>query len=292
MTNRILLRMTVARKLMLAAAGVVAVAGPIGIGMVNAPRSHAQSQASLVFEVASIKPSDPDSRGMRFQHTAGGGLNVTGVTLKTLIEFAYDVQDFQISGGPRWFRTDRYDILAKPERPEESTDFHKATDAQRRQLSERLRERTRALLAERFQLSIHRETEERPAYQLVLSKNGHKLQESTEGNGISRNWGQITGDGVAIEMLAKVLSMTLARPVLDQTGLKGKYKFKLEYTEERGGPIGKGAPDEIPADANPPDPSGPSIFSAIQQQLGLKLESQKGPVEIIVIDRAEKPSAN
>ena len=294
MTNRILLKMTFGRKLALSAAGIAAVAGPIGIGIVNTPRSHAQSQATgatpLVFEVASIKPSDPDSRGMRFHHTPGNGLSATGVTLKTLIEFAYDVQDFQISGGPRWFRTDRYDILAKPERPEKSTDFHKATDAQRKQLSERLRERTRALLVERFQLSIHRETEERPVYMLVLAKNGHKLQEPTEeDNGISRNFGQITANAVAIQLLAKVLSSTIGRPVLDRTGLDGKYKFKLEWTEDRS-PIGKG--DEIPTDANPPDPSGPSIFSAIQQQLGLKLESQKGPVEIIVIDRAEKPSAN
>jgi uncharacterized protein (TIGR03435 family) len=296
MTNRILPTLTPARKLLLASAGIAAVAVPICIGIVNAPRMRAQSQtgaAPLTFEVASIKPADPDVRGMRFHRTPGGGLSATGVTLKTLIEFTYDVRDFQISGGPRWLRTDRFDIVAKPDRPEvEPGDLNQATDVQQRLIWERWRLRLRALLAERFQLSVHSETEERPVYLLVLAKNGHKLRDSTEDRGIRRNLGEITGMGTTIEKFAVVLSGTLARPVLDRTGLTGKYDFKLEWTEESRGPMGKGGPGEMPPDPNPPDPSGPSIFSAIQQQLGLKLESQKGPVEIIVIDRAEKPSAN
>jgi bla regulator protein BlaR1 len=290
MTNRIVLGMTFTRKLLLAAAGVAAVAGPIGIGIINAPRSHAQTQAGLKFEVASVKPADPNLRGMRLNITPGNGLLASGVTLKTLVEFAYDVQDFQISGGPGWMRTDRYEILAKPDRPEESAESREATEAQRKVLLEHLRERTRALLAERFQLSVHRESEDRPVYILALAKNGHKLQEPTEQTGITRNRGLISGNGATVEMLAHVLGFTLGRPVLDRTGVTGTYKFKMEWTEESVGMKEKGG--AISTDATPADPLGPSIFSAIQEQLGLKLEAGKGPVEIIVIDRAEKPTAN
>jgi len=221
--------------------------------------------------------------------TSGGGLRATGVTLKTLIEIAYGVEDFQITGAPGWFRSDRYDIMAKPERPEAQSDPGKTSDAERKSKADRLKERLRTLLAERFQLSVRRKTGERPVYLLTLAKNGHKLQEAAEGRGISRNRGMISGDGAPVAMLAKILSSTLGRPVLDRTGIDGKYKFKLEWTEESGGMKDK---DGAPADSAAPDLSGPSIFTAIQQQLGLKLEPGKGPVEIIAITRAEKPSAN
>jgi bla regulator protein BlaR1 len=290
MTNRILVGMTFARKLLLTSAGIAAVAGPIVIGIVNAPRSHAQTQGGLKFEVASIKPADPNARGMRLNITPGNGLLAIGVTLKTLVEFAYDVQDFQVTGGPGWLRTDRYEITAKPDRPEESAVSHDATEAQRKLLMEHIRERTRALLAERFQLSVHRESEDRPVYTLVLAKNGHKLQEAAERGGISRDRGLLSGDGATVEMLAHVLGFVLGRPVLDRTSVKGNYKFKMEWTEESVGTKEKGG--AISPDATPADPLGPSIFSAIQEQLGLKLESGKGPVEIIVIERAEKPTAN
>ena len=227
---------------------------------------------------------------MRFENTPGNGLRAIGVTLKTLIEVSYDVQDFQISGGPGWLRTDRYDIVAKPERPEGPADLRNASDAEQKSQADRWCERIRALLAERFQLTVHRETGERPVYALVQAKGGHKLAESTDGNGITRNRGLITGDAATLPILARVLSTTIGRPVLDQTGMTGKYQFRLEWTEDSAGIKGKGT--EMDVAAGPADPSGQSIFSAIQQQLGLKLEPQKAPVDIIVIDRAEKPTAN
>ena len=105
--------------------------------------------------------------------------------------------------------------------------------------------------------------------------------------------GQLSGEGVQLQMLTQVLSNQLGRPVIDRTGLKGNFDFKLEWTPDPGqsaGPFGGGPPG---ADAPPPpDPNGPSIFTALQEQLGLRLESQKGPVEILVIDRVEKPSEN
>lgn len=284
MTNRVLHDLSLARKLSLAALGVAAIALPLLIG--------AQSKSQpLTFEVASIRPSDPNARGMRFENTPGGGIRASGVTLKTLIEFAYDVQDFQVSGGPGWLRSDRYDVVAKPEKPDGSDVGPKVTDADQKTLAERLQARTRALLAERFQLAVRTESAERPVYALVEAKNGHKLTPSTEavGRGIHRNRGLIEGDGTSLAMLAKILSTALGRPVLDRTGLTGKFNYKMEWTEDSVG-LGKGA--DSPAAGPPSEASGTSIFAAIQEQLGLKLESTRGPVEVIVIERAEKPSEN
>jgi uncharacterized protein (TIGR03435 family) len=167
-----------------------------------------------------------------------------------------------------------------------------------------------ALLADRFKLSIHRETKELPVYALVAAKNGPKLQEAkadaTYPNGIKGpdgvarggmmriGGGEVTGQGLPIANLTRMLSQQLGRTVIDKTGLTGKYDFTLQWTpDESQGPMFKGA-DGAPPGGNPapPESSGPSLFTAIQEQLGLKLESQKGPVEIIVIDHVEKPSQN
>jgi bla regulator protein blaR1 len=289
MSNHILTGMTLARKSLLILAGIAAVAGPIAIGIVSAPRVVAQTQAALKFEVASIKPSDPDSRGMRLERIAGNGLRTTGTSLSTLIQFAYDIGDFQLSSAPSWIRNARYDILARPEKPEGPDDIDHAPEALKKSLYDQLRERTRSLLAERFGLVAHRETGERSVLVLAVAKNGHKLQAPKEDTGISRDLGVIRSEGATMEMLAHVLGMVLRNPVLNKTGLEGKYKFKLEWTEEPGAAKEKGI--ATAPDANPPE-AGQSIYSAIQQQLGLKLEAQKAPVDVIVIDRVEKPSEN
>src|SRR5437899_863063 len=126
---------------------------------------HAQVQTSttLKFEVASVKPSDPNARGVKFTRIPGNGLTGTNVGLQQLITFAYDVPDFRISGAPGWISNTRYNIEAKPEHPEGPADFKTATPEQDQQLWESLRERTRSLLAERFQLAVHKESKEFPA---------------------------------------------------------------------------------------------------------------------------------
>jgi bla regulator protein blaR1 len=285
----------------------------------------------LTFEVASIKPSDPDARGRMLSLQPGGGLRVTGWTLKGLIAFAYDVRDFQIAGGPGWIDSARYDIMAKAERSDSSdlpNDPRSITEEQLKINAERVRLRLQALLAERFQLAIHRETREAPVYALVIGKNGPKLTEAKQGEGpnpadvtktdpvqvagrgeggagpvgrmmgggrgpmgrMMMGIGQLNGEGVTLQFLVQALSNQLGRPVLDKTGLTGHYDFKLQWTPGPGeGPnFGPPGPDAPP----PPDPNGPSIFTAVQEQLGLRLESTKGPVEIIVVDRAEKASEN
>jgi uncharacterized protein (TIGR03435 family) len=254
----------------------------------------------LTFEVASIKPNRSDDHRFSIQMLPGGGVRMTGTTLKMLLTQAYDVREFQISGGPGWINTDRWDIMAKSERSAASDslpdDLRNMTDEQRKTAAEQMREQLRALLADRFQLTLHRETKEQSVYALVVAKGGSKLKESeTQGSAGPRGMmrmgrGQVSGQAMPLQQLTEVLSSQLGRPVIDRTGLKGNFDFKLEWTPDPGQPAAMPAngPDAPP----PSDPNGPSIFTAVQEQLGMRLESTKGPVELLVVDTVEKPSEN
>lgn len=259
--------------------------------------------APLTFEVASIKPGAPAGSGripMGIQFQRGGGLRTTNVTLRMLLTFAYEVQDFQITGGPSWLGSDLYDIQARSEGSADATgapdETQNMTEGQRKVFVDQMRERLRSLLAERFQVVVHRETKEQPVYALVAGKGGPKLQESHE-TGSNRGRmrlgrGELEGTAIQLQFLAQSLSNQLRRPVLDKTGLTGNYDFKLTWTPDAAQGFG-GPPVPPGADAPPaPDPNGPTIFTAVQEQLGLRLESQKGPVDVIVIDRAERPTEN
>lgn len=212
------------------------------------------------------------------------------------------VQPFQISGGPAWIDSARYDVSAKADGAAKMPE---------------LMQMLRSLLAERFQLAVHKETEQLPVFALVLARKdgklGTNLVESKEGGctppdptktpsppdpakGPSLACGQIfmgmqqmRGVSISIQRLPPVLCRFLERTVIDQTGLKGTYDVALEWTpddSQLAGFLPPGAPKPTVTD------SGPSIFAALQEQLGLKLESAKGPVEILVIDHAERPSEN
>ena len=256
----------------------------------------------LAFDVASIKPASGDEHRVGFMVQPGGGLRTSGTTLKNLLTFAYDVRDFQLSGGPGWISSDRYDILAKVDRAGNSPDgsldnLRNMTDSQRQTFEEQLRQRLQALLADRFQLKIHRDTKEAAVYALVVAKNGPKLQPSDSKaagqRGVRMGRGMLNGQGVDLRMFAMILSNQLGRPVIDRTGLTGPFDVKLEWTPDPGESMGpKGVPPPGVEGPPPPDPNGPSIFTAVQEQLGLRLEPSKGPVELIVIDSVEKPSEN
>jgi uncharacterized protein (TIGR03435 family) len=240
------------------------------------------SAAPLTFEVAAIKPTNPDNRDLRLRQT-NGLFVASGYTLQRLIAFAYDLELFQVSAGPAWSASDRYDITAKKERDPR---LAKPDDD---------RYRARALLADRFNLSIHRESKELPIYALVVEKNGSKLQLAKPpigSSGVSGHGGsgrtQLMFTDSPISLLVHELSRRLGRPVVDYTGLSAHYDFKLEWTSDESRP----ALASIDSAIASPDSSGPSIFTALQEQLGLKLEAEKGPVEIIVIDRADRPSEN
>jgi len=232
------------------------------------------------FEVASIKPSAPDVAGLFVQPQPGGGLRVTGATLKHLIAIAYEVREFQILSAPAWAGTERFDIDARAPRSPAPVDA--AGDPRRAGIE--IHERLRSLLAERFQLSVHREEQEQSVYALVVAKNGPRFSEATpdSGNLIRGGRGLITGRGTTMQMLALNLANQLGRQVLEKTGLRGKYDFKLEWTPDAGG---------VEAAAEP-ERRGPSLFTALQEQLGLRLESQKSPVPVLVIDGSRRPSEN
>jgi bla regulator protein blaR1 len=258
---------------------------------------------TLTFEVASVKPSAQNCGPggpcpTMIRREPGGGLRVQGMPLKMLISFAYDVRDFQISAGPAWINTDRFDISAKGNSQDEvdtEVDPAKLTGEQRKTGLERERERLRNLLADRFQLVVRHETKEQQVYALVVAKGGPKFHESKEGKDMIRmGRGMLSAQGVEPAMFASTLSQQLGRPVIDKTGLTGKYDIDLKWTPDPGqgpatpfGPPPPGA--QLPP---PPDPNGPSLFTALTEQLGLRLEAEKGPAELLVIDRVEKPSEN
>jgi bla regulator protein blaR1 len=280
---------------------------PVSLGTalwLSVGRMFAQTEPApqpLTFEVASVKPSPQNCPGgacpSMISFEPGGGLRVAGVPLKRLIGIAYQVQDFQITGGPAWINTDRFDINAKAESHNEADAFpadpSKLTDEQRKTGADRMRERLRDLLADRFQLVIRRESKEQQVYALVVAKGGPKLQGSKEGKGMMRlGRGMLSGEGVEPAFLATALSGRLGRPVIDKTGLTGKYDFELKWTPDPGqfGPPGPPPPGvQLPP---PPDPNGPSLFTALPEQLGLRLQSEKAPAEVLVIERVDKPSEN
>jgi len=245
------------------------------------------------FEVASIKPNPPggvSTGNVRF--LPGGRLSAQQVLLRFFIQNAYDLRPFQISGGPDWINSAGYDIEAKAE--DNST-------------PDQMRMMMQSLLEDRFQMKAHRETREMPVYELAVAKSGLKLPEPKEGScassdsdspgaaapcgramvRIGRMGGvQIQGGKIGISELIRVLSNVLGRIVIDKTGFTGAFDAHLEF----------GLDDSLAGLPHPPGPreetSAQSVFVAIQEQLGLKLESAKGPVEVLVIDHVEKPSGN
>lgn len=264
--------------------------------------ARGQSPAPLVFEVATIKPGDQTANGTRIGLSPGGSFTATNATLKDLIRLAYDVRDFQIAGGPSWLSTERYDITAKVDGPGFSEDqIRKMPDVQRAQVQDRYFQRLKALLADRFQLRLHRETREGPVYALIAGKNGPKIQAEADGAPRGPNSGtrvsrmatgdtEITVSGIPLTVFANLISNQVGRTVLDKTGLKGNFTFKLTFapdTLQQPWAADKGTDHPLSTDAD-----GPSIFTALQEQLGLKLDPQKGPVDVVVIDEAQKASEN
>jgi uncharacterized protein (TIGR03435 family) len=264
-----------------------------------------QSEGKLEFEVASIKLAPPPT-GNNLRVMMGGDpgrLNFANVSLKDLIRQAYEVKDYQITG-PDWLNATRYDVVAKL--PPNTT-------------KEQVPLMLQSLLADRFKLTLHRDKKELPVYVLVVGKNGPKLKKSEEDSGgpapagppglfggrgrVQMGRGRLTAKNSTVSGFADILSRQLDRPVVDGTGIQGLYDFTLEWTpDERqnmrpGGVVPmREAGEEAHAGPAPnaPEPGAhPTIFAAVQEQFGLKMEAKKNPVEILVIDHAEKaPTEN
>jgi uncharacterized protein (TIGR03435 family) len=266
----------------------------------------AQSAARPQFEVASIKPSQEMSF-MAIRALPGGRLNVNA-PLRLMIQNAYRLQSFQIMDGPGWIDSERYTIEAKA-----------ADDPDRSQMMDMLR----SLLEDRFQLKAHRETRQLPVYNVIAAKGGIKHPPSSGPciefpmngpppppagrgaqapvpcghlmiTGLGGGVAQMLGDAVPMTELTRILAVVLGRTAIDDTGYTGTINVKVRFTVDTttaGLPFSP-APMQPAGAAPPAEPGAPSIFTALQQELGLKLESAKGPVEVLIIDHVEKPSAN
>jgi uncharacterized protein (TIGR03435 family) len=266
---------------------------PLGIAQQAAPSERPS------FSVTSIKPSDPDARGQMFRMQPGGGFSASAMTLRFLIKFAYDLRDDQITGGPNWLDSKRYDVDAKSD-PPFGGDPRNMKDDERKEYFRQIGLRLQSMLADRFQLKISHSTKEMPVYYLVVAKGGPKLKEGQSPGPMFRmSPNQLDVTGGDMESLTHVLSDLTGRTVLDKTGLTGHYDFKLEFTPDsslafRGPGPGPGGPGGAPGGPQPPpsELAGPTLLTALQEQLGLKLESHKGPADIVNIDSAQFPSEN
>jgi uncharacterized protein (TIGR03435 family) len=265
------------------------------------------------FEVASIKQNKSGDGFIRFGLQPGGRFSALNAPVIELVRVAFAVQPFQIEGAPGWMRSDRYDITAKTD-----IDTPPMTPSQLGPVQLMMQ----SLLAERFKLKARRETKEMPIYALTLARSDGRLGRQMEaskadcaalaaargrgGPGAAGRGGppappapgervpcgmfmgpaSLAAGGVTMAQLAQALSQRVGRVVLDKTGLQGLYEFNLEFTPEQLPPPGAFANGQAPQI----DPNGPSIYTALQEQLGLKLDAQRGPVEMLVIDSVEPPT--
>jgi uncharacterized protein (TIGR03435 family) len=219
------------------------------------------------FDVASIKPTPGQPVNSGFRRASPGALNATNVTVRFLIQFAYGLREDQVNGGPGWLDTEHYEVVANPPEHEGGAGG-----------TQMVRLRTQSLLADRFHVVVHQQTKELPVYVLTVGKNGPKgmKESSAAGTDFVTNGHHLSAQKLSLAGFAKdFLSPEVRRTVIDKTGVAGEVDFRLDW-----------APDNAPPGDFPP------LFTAIQEQLGLKLEQGKGPVEVLVIDRAEKPSEN
>jgi uncharacterized protein (TIGR03435 family) len=268
----------------------------------------AAQERAPTFEVATVKRNTSSPGNSLMRRLPGGRLTATNMPVRPMITFAYELAQYQLVGGPSWISTDAFDIIAKME-------GDPAPVAPGTGTPDPMRLALRDLLADRFKLKVHRETRQMDIYALVMAKPGGapgpSLKPSTadcaaqaaaarRGGpppgppgppapgapfcGIFGGPGRLRFGGLPASQLAQAFSGQAGRMVVDRTGLTGSWDFELNFAVEgRGGP-GAAGPD-VPA----PDSNAPSFFTAIQEQLGLKLESTKGPVEVLVIDVIEKP---
>jgi uncharacterized protein (TIGR03435 family) len=277
----------------------VCVRGALGQSL--ATSAPAPTAPPVRFDVVSIKPNKSGDFRMGLALQPGGRFTATNTNVKGLIRYAFNAPDWQMVGGPDWIIADHFDVEAKADRQSETMTPNV------------VRPMVQLLLEDRFQLKTHHESRELPVYELVVAKGGPKKKLSEDqtppvpqvpadrgagprgepgaprGSIVGRGpGGSFMGNAVQIAALINFMSQPLGRPIIDKTDLKGLYDFTLQFTPEPG----QGPP--LPPGVQPPprDPAGPSIFTALQDQLGLQLESKKSPLDVIVIDGVQRPSEN
>lgn len=237
------------------------------------------------FEVASIKPSGEGTQSVIYR-LPGGRFKAQKATLQALITFAFGISQYELAGGPKWLDADRFDIEATSEQ-----DVGNEPVLRDHQIKLMLQ----SLLAERFKLKTHPETRKTPAYVIVQAKGGPKLHAAAGPPGprlgikFNGRLRVMTFESAPISYVARMLADQMKRPVVDGTGLDGSFDFKLEFVPES---VRLKANMDSTAPSEGTGADGPSIFTATQEQLGLKLQMREAPVQILVIDEAEKPTAN
>jgi uncharacterized protein (TIGR03435 family) len=254
-----------------------------------ASSANAASPAAFSYEVVSVKPSNPvGAQGVEmWWRSTPDGFSAMGTTVENLMIDAFGLLlTDQIVNLPAWGSSDRIDIEAKMD-DDTAAAFKKLSKDEKRSRDEQM---LQSVLADRFQLKTHHETRDLPIYELVVAKSGLKMTASPEKttSGWSMGRGQFSGHAVPLDNFVFSLSNEVSRLVVNKTGLTGNYEITLKWT-----------PDEMRASADSsnaaspaPGESGPSIFAALEEQLGLKLVSTKGPVDVIVVDHVERPSEN
>ena len=227
------------------------------------------------FEVASVKPNTSGRPGSDFNRMPGGGLNAINVTLHEMIVFAWNLRDHQLVGTSGWMDSDRYDVFAKPTKNDNPTGAKRSFDED----FDGIRMKMRALLIDRFKLAAHIETREMPAYALMVGKNGPHLEPSkSDGLTINNRNGLVICKKCSMKAFAGTLSWRMGRPIIDKTDLPDEYDFEIKFTDDSAAPTA--------------EPTGPDFLTAMRETLGLVLQSQKGPVDVLVIEHAEKATAN
>jgi len=297
--------MSLDQKLLLFFAGIAAILFPLSVGVLDPSLSSAQetdkpipqliaTSALPQFEVASIKPS-PASSNLKVDFAPGGKLFITNATLRFLIKIAYDIGDDQLAGGPKWVGAKRFDVAAIPDVPVGGDPANMAAD-QVLVFHKPTRLRLQRLLADRFQLELRKESTPMPVFALAIAKGGprnlvpSKNEADQQLNAMVSN-GQFNATAIDMPTLAKFLSEgQTGRPVVDKTGLPGRYDFHLSWTPENTQPVPPGSSNST--NVQPVYAQDQSIFSALQQQLGLKLNPETTQADRLVIVSANLPSAN
>jgi uncharacterized protein (TIGR03435 family) len=251
--------------------------------LVSALAGYGQTVAEPAqYEVASIKPNTSDDVRVAFRIESDGAVAATGITLKRLMMTAFNVQGFRIVGGPGWVASRRWDLQAKHDSPIAPN---------------QIRTMLRALLEERFQLRSHSEIRTMPVYELVVDRKGSKVprpkgREAKETVQVAA--GSIRLTNATSATFASQLSYALGAPVINKTSLSGQFDFAIDWTPtpgEDGGPTTSGLPPGT-REQSAATADGPSIFTSVREQLGLRLKSGRGPVEVVVIDDVEMPGVN
>ena len=296
MTDHVVRKLSFARKIVLWVTAGLAIALPLAFGLLNATPSRAESAVGAAPEYVdvSIKPHPEGPNGMTRTKVMISLMDASfmarGVSVRSLVQLAYRVQDTQLVQAPDWLGSAKYDIDAKVDNAA-ATQWGKLTEDQRGALSQQM---LQTLLADQFKLKVHQEAQDLPAYVLTVADGGSKLtKEPDDIHGMMQlGMGELTSRGTPLALLTSQLSLRLGRPVVDKTGLTGKYAYSLHWTPDADEHARMQQKELMASGSSATGGSAPPLLTAMQEQLGLTLQPVTTRVQVLVIDHVEEPSAS